>query len=115
MQRTTHPKCLAVIKLARLIVIWTAYETHERSISRKVSNKMSQINAEERTFENVKSIQGIVQRFMMMGDDENPIHIAFIVPPVEHQIRFDIDLISCPLKHAAAPLLCDRLAHYKGC
>lgn len=67
------PKLSAVIKLARLMVIETAYQTRQVSISQNMAQGMSQSDAETSAPMHVKLVQGMTRKFMMlMGEDGNP-------------------------------------------
>ena len=63
------PKLSAVIKLARLMVIQMAYHTRKDSVARKVTQGMSQEEAEEDSRGHVELVQSMSRRFMMLMDE----------------------------------------------
>jgi hypothetical protein len=74
------PKLLAVIKLARLIVIQNTYEIRQQSIARKVERGMSQVDAEESTQSHMKLVQRMTRKFIILiGDDGEPTPIDWML------------------------------------
>ena len=62
------PKLSAVIKLARLIVVYKVYTLRKQSIQRRVENGVSEQEAEESTPSHHKLIRRLTRRFMTLVD-----------------------------------------------